>query len=186
MKPDFSDGRVLGLFVVAAAILVAVLVSQDPRQVPVSGGSEGHNHPEMDHSSPEAQKRMAIFHYNEGNQHLKAGQPKKAVHQYEMALGHTKILPQVYLNLSTALMRQKKFQEAFAQLQQAGRLAPQLPEVDYNIACFFALTGNPDQALKALGDAVRKGYNNRQELNTDPDLDSLRHLPEFIKLKNSL
>lgn len=184
MKPDFSDGRVLGLVVILAAIGVAALVASDPRTVPSSGAKAAHTHPEMDHSSPEAQRRMAIYHYNEGNQHLKAGQWTRAVDQYEMALAHSTELPQVYLNLSTAMLKQKKFKEALSRLRRLEQLAPDLPELHYNLACYFALTGNLEEGVQALENAFRKGYNNRADLDSDPDLEALRPLPRFKQLRH--
>ena len=47
-------------------------LKQAEKSTSVNGGSNkgiihAHNEEKIDHKSPEAQKRMGVFHYNEGN-----------------------------------------------------------------------------------------------------------------------
>jgi adenylate cyclase len=53
------------------------------------------------------------------------------------------------------------------------------PLVLYNIACFFAMSGDADQSLDLLKSAVDSGWGDRAWLETDSDLDSLREDPRF-------
>lgn len=56
----------------------------------------------------------------------------------------------------------------------------------YQVACIYALTSRSqpadrEQAFQLLGSAVRKGYGVKL-LESDPDLNPLRQLPEFQRL----
>jgi adenylate cyclase len=56
------------------------------------------------------------------------------------------------------------------------------PNLLYNAACFYALQGDIDRSLELLARAVELGWGNRDWLETDSDLDSLRADPRFIAL----
>ncbi|MFO0907580.1 MAG: redoxin domain-containing protein [Isosphaeraceae bacterium] len=59
-----------------------------------------------------------------------------------------------------------------------------LPAVLYNEACTLALTGDNSRALKVLTDAYDSGFGRVELLDADPELDSLRKLPEFQALQH--
>lgn len=52
----------------------------------------------------------------------------------------------------------------------------------YNIACFQALLGDAQAAMRSLGQAIAYGYAEQAAMTTDTDLDSLRALPGFREL----
>jgi hypothetical protein len=56
----------------------------------------------------------------------------------------------------------------------------------YNAACCYALSNQLDSALVLLTNAVNSGYRNVDHLKKDTDLDSLRSLPGWPKLLNSI
>ena len=62
-------------------------------------GSKGQNL-----SQEEKEKRMGIFHYNEGNKSFKEGRFEEAIGNYKKALHHNKTLKEAAINLSTAYM----------------------------------------------------------------------------------
>jgi hypothetical protein len=68
---------------------------------------------------------------------------------------------------------------------RASLLAPENPIVHYNLACSFARCGQPQFAIDHITLAIRLGFSGRQSLLEDPDLDSIRHLPEFRRLLKS-
>jgi tetratricopeptide (TPR) repeat protein len=53
----------------------------------------------------------------------------------------------------------------------------------YNIACADALQGNTISALIRLGESVAKGFHDVAHLDRDTDLDSLRRVPAFQKIR---
>ncbi len=52
----------------------------------------------------------------------------------------------------------------------------------YNLACSLARAGRPDEAIDSLSKAILLGYDDLAHMDVDPDLDSLRDLPEFRAL----
>ncbi len=57
-----------------------------------------------------------------------------------------------------------------------------IPCVLYNGACFYASQGDKDRSLELLARAVELGWGNRDWLETDSDLDSLRADHRFVAL----
>jgi adenylate cyclase len=56
------------------------------------------------------------------------------------------------------------------------------PVVLYNVACFYALQGDVDRAIELLTKAVTNGWGDREWLETDSDLDTLRKDNRFKAL----
>ena len=63
--------------------------------------------------------------------------------------------------------------------RRALTINPDDPLLLYNIACMYALLGNPNEALNCLEKAVDKGYGQKDWVEHDSDLNSLRDLPRF-------
>ena len=156
---------------------------QTAQQLAPEGIDDGHIHSHdegvMDHSDPVAQKRMGIFHYNEGNKFLNKGNREEAITHYRMALHHNKNFEEVYVNLSTAYLSEKKFDESRKTLSTLEKINPLNPSLHYNLACYHALTEQDGPALKALQRAVELGFKNFKSVESDPDLKNLRSSPKF-------
>jgi adenylate cyclase len=56
------------------------------------------------------------------------------------------------------------------------------PVVLYNVACFYALQGDPDRSIELLTKAVDEGWGDREWLETDSDLNTLRNDERFKSL----
>ncbi|HAK95583.1 MAG TPA: hypothetical protein DCM87_11395 [Planctomycetes bacterium] len=57
----------------------------------------------------------------------------------------------------------------------------------YDLACAYALSGRPAEAIDALLASIEKGFRDREHLvRNDPDLESLRQLPEFRRVVDAL
>lgn len=52
----------------------------------------------------------------------------------------------------------------------------------YNIACCLSQTGNTHDGLLALLEALQMGYEDFQQIRSDPDLQALRSDPKFEPL----
>ena len=63
--------------------------------------------------------------------------------------------------------------------RRALTINPDDPLLLYNIACMYAMLGNPEEAMNCLEKAVDKGYGQKDWVAHDSDLDSLRELPRF-------
>ncbi|MCH8156891.1 MAG: tetratricopeptide repeat protein [Nitrospinae bacterium] len=153
-----------------------------------TGEAPAHDHgtEEIDHSDPEAQRRMGIFHYNEGNKFSNQGNWEEAIRNYKMALHHNKNFEEAYINLSTAYLSGKQFDEGRDTLTDLEKINPSHPLLHYNLACYHALTGQTGPALEALQRAVGFGYKDFRALETDPDLENLRNDPKFQQWRNEL
>ena len=130
-------------------------------------------------SQEERERRMGIFHYNEGNKFFKKGDFAEAIIRYEKALHHHKEFKQAIINLSTAYMKYKRFDKALEMLQTGQKQFPEDPLIDYNLACYYSLTENLGPGLSALQKAVKKGYKQFKQMETDPDLNNLRQSGEY-------
>ena len=149
-------------------------------------GIHNHDDRDMNHLNPEAQKRMGIYHYNEGNKFLKQNSLEEAISNYKMALHHNKNFNEAYINLSTAYMNGKQFQASLKTLNALQRIKPKHPLLHYNLACYYALTGDTTLGVESLKQAVANGFENLQTLKTDPDLKNLRSDPQFKELQKAL
>jgi serine/threonine protein kinase/Tfp pilus assembly protein PilF len=66
--------------------------------------------------------------------------------------------------------------------RRALTINPDDPLLLYNISCMYALLGNPNEALNCLEKAVDKGYGQKDWVEHDSDLDSLRDIPRFKRI----
>jgi tetratricopeptide (TPR) repeat protein/predicted Ser/Thr protein kinase/DNA-directed RNA polymerase subunit RPC12/RpoP len=82
--------------------------------------------------------------------------------------------PRTLANCGAICARLERHKEAVAFLKSAIHLNPSLSGPRYNLACSLAATGELDQALAALRDAVASGWNNRELAGRDPLLKPLR------------
>ncbi len=159
--------------------------------------NHNHGHQEKDELSPFdklpapapdpiKQRRMGIFHYNEGNKFLKEGKWKLAIENYEMALSHDKEIYQVYLNMSNAFLLGKQWDQAIKTLKILESQKPNLPALHYNLACYYSLTQQIEKSLTSIQQAVNLGYKPRNDILIDPDLEPLRKSQAFQKWIDSV
>lgn len=164
-------------------LLTIVLFFVTDHLKPESSGDHEHTehdeHQDMDHSDPENIRRMAIFHYNEGNKFLQKKKWADAAKKYHKALNHNRQFEEVYVNLSTAYLGAGKYDEALDTLKSLEAINPSAPLLHYNLACYHSLTENLQASMGALKKAVELGYKGFQVIQTDPDLENLRNFAEF-------
>jgi tetratricopeptide (TPR) repeat protein len=141
--------------------------------------SEHDEHGDVDHSDPENIRRMAIFHFNEGNKLLQQKKWEDAAKNYHKALNHDRELQEAYINLSSAYLGAKKYGEAFDTLESLEKINPLAPLLHFNLACYYSLTEDLPASLNALKKAVELGYKEFKEIQTDPDLQNLRTTAQF-------
>lgn len=141
--------------------------------------AEIHGEEHADHNDPANQKRMGIFHYNEGNKFLYKGNFQKAVINYKMALRHDPDNANFYINLSSAYMKEEKFDKAYETLTELESKSPGHPLLYYNRACYYSLINETDSSRKALEKSAALGFKNFREILTDPDLRNLRKTTGF-------
>jgi tetratricopeptide (TPR) repeat protein len=137
-------------------------------------------------SQEERVRRMAIFHYNEGNKFYKKKDYSQAIIRYEKALRHNEKFKEALINLSTAYMKTKVFDKALETLQTGQNQFPREPLFDYNYACYYSLKENPGPGFLALQQALKKGFKQFKKIESDNDLSNLRQLDEYKTWKETL
>jgi TolB-like protein/Flp pilus assembly protein TadD len=70
-------------------------------------------------------------------------------------------------------------EEGLAWGRKARALGPDDPYVLYGITCLFTRVGSLDEAADHFEHAVRSGFRNRRWIESDPDLDPIRHHPRY-------
>jgi ketosteroid isomerase-like protein len=88
--------------------------------------------------------------------------------------------------LGTSQVQQKDYAAAVKSLERAIEIGGGIAVDHYNLACARALSGAPDAALDAVERAIATGLRNRAQYESDPDLASLREMPRFRTLMQSL
>jgi tetratricopeptide (TPR) repeat protein len=88
--------------------------------------------------------------------------------------------------LGTSQVQQKKYGEAVTSLERAIATGGGAAVDFYNLACAYALSGAPEKALDNVERAIGAGLKRREQYEADPDLASLRELPRFKALMQSL
>ncbi|MFQ5778987.1 MAG: protein kinase [Terriglobia bacterium] len=66
--------------------------------------------------------------------------------------------------------------------RQALEMEPEEPSVYYNVACVYALQGETEEALDCLQKALGLGFSQKEWIEHDSDLDSLRSHPRYQAL----
>jgi uncharacterized Ntn-hydrolase superfamily protein len=85
-------------------------------------------------------------------------------------------------NLGWTLFTQKKFAEALPYQERAAVLAPDNPEVFYDLAVIRLAAGKKADALNALRKALELNPKLKKQATEDKDLDALRDDPAFQSL----
>ncbi len=148
------------------------------------GHKEGSNGENL--SQEERVRRMAIFHYNEGNKFYKEENYGEAVIRFEKALAHNKKFKEALINISTAYMKTQAFDKALETLQAGQNQYPQEPLFDYNFACYYSLKEDPGAGLLALKQAVEKGFKQFEQIESDIDLSNLRKSDAYKTWKETI
>jgi tetratricopeptide (TPR) repeat protein len=181
----------IGLIIFFIADPIGSKLKQSDKPSPTNentnkGLIHNHNEEKIDHNSPEAQKRMGIYHYNEGNKFLKINKTEEAINNYKMALHHNNRFEEAYVNLSTAYLNKEKFKLSLQTLKTLESINPKHPLLHYNFSCYYSLLGDIEKGIGSLKKAIKNGFKNHKILKTDPHIENLRQSNEFKELQTLL
>ena len=90
--------------------------------------------------------------------------------------------PRAYYLGATGLSLLGDSERALRWAERALALAPNDPSTRYNVACFYAVTGQEEKALDLLENSIQS----RSWIENDPELNSLRHNPRYRAIVDSL
>ncbi len=107
----------------------------------------------------------------------------------EAAQRHLELFPDdgraLYLGAS-ALVGLGERKRGLEWAERALAADPEEPSVLYNVACVYALLGQTEEAIDCLDEAVTFGFLQKEWIDNDSDLDSLRSHPRFQALLERL
>ena len=91
--------------------------------------------------------------------------------------------PEVYHILGHLAVARGKPADAETFLKLSRILGPSHPgEVAYDLACAYARQGKEREAISELRRGLSLGYRDQEHMAADPDLDSLRDDPDYLRL----
>ena len=117
--------------------------------------------------------------YQRGKEDHKSGRLNKARMWYEKALMADPGCVVALNNLGVLLIKDKNYPAARSRFDKAIRLKPGYVDPYYNLACLFALTDQPEQALRYLKRAVSIHPQVKEWAKNDTDLGNLHNLAGF-------
>jgi ketosteroid isomerase-like protein len=133
---------------------------------------------------PQAAPQAALAQKAQG--HYLAKEWAEAAAAYQQYVKENPTDPVAWHRLGTSQIYLKKYGEAIKNLEQAIKVGGNGALDFYNLACAYALSGEKEKALENLEKAINEGFTNRQQYETDSDLDSLREIERFKELLKRL
>ena len=109
-----------------------------------------------------------------------------AIPQYEKALSiKPDTIPALY-SLGVIYTLRGEYDNAIKAFKKIIANDPDNAAAFYNIACIYSRQNNINEAVKWLKKAVDKGYDNWNNLKTDPDMNNLKDNPDYHKIIDML
>ena len=91
-------------------------------------------------------------------------------------------VPDTLTQHAVALARDGKFADAIAEQQQAIAITPNNEQLPYALAQRYAQAGDPQHAIQALAEAIRRQPRLKKQAAEDALFDKLKDRPEFRRL----
>lgn len=131
-----------------------------------------------------AQSREGLA--SKAQEHYLAQQWAEAAAAYQELVNQSPNDPVAWHRLGTSQIYLRQLPEAIKSLEQAIKVGGGAALDFYNLACAFALSGQKEKALDNLEKAINAGFTDKQQYETDSDLDSLRETQRFKELLKKL
>ncbi len=109
-----------------------------------------------------------------------------ALKAYERALAEAPTDRHVVMGMAWCYKRTGQLHKAIAAMQELYRTSPDEPIVLYNLACYFALDGDKQQALSWLGRSLRLDAALHKLIGDESDFDGLRDDADFQLIVNTI
>lgn len=113
----------------------------------------------------------------------------RTMHRYAEAVPHLKAAAEldpeniaIWLALGWCYKRTDHLPDAIHSLESALEADRQEAIVHYNLACYWSLAGNPEQAIRYLAQSFDIDPNYRELVAAEADFDPIRDLPGFQEL----
>jgi ketosteroid isomerase-like protein len=138
--------------------------------------------PGTSHLAAQSQEDLAT----KAQAHYLAQEWAEAAAAYQRLVKENPNDPVAWHRLGTSQIYLRQLADAIKSLEQAIKIGGGAALDFYNLACAFSLSGEKEKALDNLEKAVNAGFTDRQQYETDSDLDSLRETGRFKELLKKL
>jgi ketosteroid isomerase-like protein len=138
--------------------------------------------PGTSHLAAQSQEDLAT----KAQAHYLAQEWAEAAAAYQRLVKENPNDPVAWHRLGTSQIYLRQLADAIKSLEQAIKIGGGAALDFYNLACAFSLSGEKEKALDNLEKAVNAGFTDRQQYETDSDLDSLRETERFKELLKKL
>jgi tetratricopeptide (TPR) repeat protein len=138
--------------------------------------------PGTPHLAEQSQEDLAT----KAQAHYQAQEWAEAAAAYQQLVKENPNNPVAWHRLGTSQIYLRQLPEAIKSLEQAIKVGGGAALDFYNLACAFALSGEKEKALDNLEKAINAGFTDRQQYETDSDLDGLRETERFKELLKRL
>jgi tetratricopeptide (TPR) repeat protein len=98
---------------------------------------------------------------------------------YQQLADKTPDVARYWYRLGTAAMATGHYRAAADAFRHAREKGAPAAQAEYNVACALARLGNKDEAVAALDEAVKLGFAQPGQIESDEDLASIRSAPQF-------
>jgi len=114
------------------------------------------------------------FYYNLGNSYFMKGDFDNAIRYFRNALSIDPNFVRALNNLSIVYMKKKEYDEAIKVIKRLMEGQPDNSRYHYNTACMYALQDKVEESIFWLREAIKKGYDNWDNIKSDKQLKNIR------------
>jgi hypothetical protein len=130
-------------------------------------------------SAPTSEAKRLLL---EGKQMLNTGRFEQARKLFEQVLDKDPGNPVALTGVGVTWYGRNDYEQALAFYKRAIAADPNFGMAYYNAACIYALQKKPNMAMRWLKIAAMNGFVVIEAMQQDPDLSSLRALPDYKRL----
>ena len=131
-------------------------------------------------ASPERGEESRLL--TEGAAYLAQGRFEKARKLFRAVVLRDPHRAEAYNGVGVTFYARGDLDEALAWYKRALEADPRFGDAYYNLACVYALQGHHALAFRYLRLAALNHYSERAQLESDPDLESLRQEPQWAEI----
>ena len=130
----------------------------------------------------DAAKKEAAQLYQVGQTLYRAKKYAEAAAKFEEAIELRSDAVASMMSLGNCYLRLGRNGDALARFLAATRTDPSFGPAHYNLAAFYAVTGDATNALKSLEKACTLDSRAKRSAKTEPDFATIKELPEFKRI----
>lgn len=126
----------------------------------------------------------ALSHYNLGEAYQNDSNLEMAKVHFIKTLQIDSTERDALYSLSYSYYIEKNYKQAEQLLIRCGKLEPQDLRIYLPLTCIYFMQGMQDEAIEALEMAFKKGFNDFNSIESEPDLKNFIMSPKYLALKN--